>query len=57
VYYERDDPTDALIDTPVELWFLPAIVGGAATLLWIPSGLAWLGVIVLLQRRSRAHAG
>jgi hypothetical protein len=57
VYYDRGDPTKALLDTPVELWFLPALIGGLAAFFAIPTGLVWLGVIVALRRRSGSGVG
>jgi hypothetical protein len=57
VYYVRDEPTDALIDTPVELWALPVFVGGGAVFIWIPAGLVLLAGIVVNRSRSDARVG
>lgn len=50
VHYDRDDPTDARIDSFAELWLFPAIAGGLSAVL-VP--LAGLQLFLHARRRSR----
>lgn len=54
VYYDRDDPTGALIDSPTELWFTPIVIGASACGCWLPAGGIWVGLAALMRRRKRA---
>ena len=51
VYYDPIDPSEALIDSGPELWFVPIVTGGAAACCWLPTTVLWLVTVVAIRRR------
>jgi hypothetical protein len=57
VYYDRAEPNDALIDSPVELWFGPSVAAGGMLGCWLPVGALWLLTAAYFRRRRGGASG